>query len=137
MCDGESGSPLSAAEFRALMNTVAQGWNEGDSMKSARCFAKNAVYMEPPDLQAYEGRDALYAFFGGEQQPPSPGRMTWHHLIFDEEEQIGAGEYTYQGNHRLHGMVVVHLTAGMISHWREYQRASSMTWDEFVGKSKF
>ncbi|WP_394824993.1 hypothetical protein [Pendulispora albinea] len=108
-------------------------------MKSARCFAEGAIYMEPPDLQVYEGRAALYAFFGGKEQPPIPGRMTWHHLLFDEAQQVGAGEYTYQGTRRLHGIVIVRVdqASGVISRWREYQRASPLTWDDFVGKSKF
>jgi len=93
--------------------------------------------MEPPDAQVYEGREPLYEFFGGSDRTPSPGRMTWHHLLFDETQQIGAGEYTYHGQRLLHGMVIVRVTAGVISHWREYQHPPPLVWDDFVGKSKF
>ena len=119
------------------MQTIADGWNEGDSRKSADCFTENAVYMEPPDAQVYQGREALFEFFGGSGQPAMPGRMTWHHLLFDETAQTGAGEYTYQGKNRFHGIAIVKLQEGRISHWREYQRLATQTWAEFVGASRF
>ena len=34
-------------EFRQLMQTVADGWNEGDAHKAADCFSQDAVYVEP------------------------------------------------------------------------------------------
>ncbi|WP_394850557.1 nuclear transport factor 2 family protein [Pendulispora brunnea] len=128
---------LSTEQFRNLMQTVADGWNEGNSRKSANCFSEGAIYMEPPDAQFYEGRESLYEFFGGKQQPPSPGRMTWHHVLFDEAAQVGAGEYTYQGNRRYHGIVMVRVRAGKIDRWREYQQPSTLNWTEFTGKSHF
>ena len=75
-----------------LMNTVADGWNEGNAMKAAACFAEDAVYMEPPDRQLYIGQKAIYEFFGGPNKPVPPMHMKWHHLAFNAREQVGYGE---------------------------------------------
>ena len=89
------------------MMKLAHGWNEGDARKAADCFAENAVYSEPPDKQLYRGRDALFKFFGGNEGRRRAMKMTWHHLIFDEQKQIGAGEFTFlvrrKSSWRCHG----------------------------------
>src|SRR5262245_19304339 len=105
----EANSPMAAdkitaAQFDALMRTVAAGWNEGNARKAADCYTEDALYTEPPDKQVYTGREALYEFFGGDKKPEPPMRMTWHHLAFDEDSQIGFGEYTFQMNNRYHGI---------------------------------
>ncbi len=123
-------------EFEALMNTVAAGWNEGDARKAADCYAEDAIYTEPPDKQVYRGRAALYEFFSG-VKPAPPTRMVWHHLAFDPENQVGFGEYTFHGNSRYHGIVVVKLRGGKISRWREYQYKSELPWEEFVRENRF
>ena len=133
----KSSPRLQAAEFRKLMNTVAEGWNEGNAKKSAACYTEDAVYIEPPDRQVYVGRQVLYEFFGGEKKPEPPMKMVWHHLAFDVESQVGFGEYTFQMNNRYHGIVVVKVKGGKISSWREYQYKSDLDWDDFIGKSKF
>jgi hypothetical protein len=125
------------AEFRTLMNTVAAGWNEGNSRKAADCFTDDALYLEPPDRQFYAGRPALYEFFGGATKPEPPMKMTWHHLAFDEASQVGFGEYTFQMNRRYHGIVVVKIRGGRIANWREYQYESKLDWKDFVAKSPF
>jgi uncharacterized protein (TIGR02246 family) len=128
-------APLTAAGFRRLLETVAAGWNEGDARRAADCFADDAVYVEPPDRQVYRGREALYEFFGGESPPPMS--MRWHHVVFDEAEQVGAAEYTFEGRRRYHGLVIVRVDGGTIARWREYQYASELEWPDFVGASRF
>src|SRR5262245_37679098 len=128
---------ISSAQFDALMRTVAAGWNEGNARKAADCYTEDALYTEPPDKQVYAGRAALYEFFGGGKKPEPPMKMTWHHLAFDEESQIGFGEYTFQMNNRYHGIVVVKVKNGKISNWREYQYKSDLEWKEFVKKMTF
>jgi ketosteroid isomerase-like protein len=136
--DGRVARPKSStATFRSLMETVAAGWNEGDAGKAANCFSEDALYLEPPDRQFYSGRPALYEFFGGGKKPEPPMKMTWHHLAFDEESQVGFGEYTFQMNRRYHGVVVVRLRGGKIANWREYQYESPLEWKEFVRKNAF
>jgi hypothetical protein len=70
---------IRAEEFRSLMQTVSEGWNEADARKSADCFAAGAIYSEPPDKQLYAGRQARYDFFGGDKKPDPPMQMTGHH----------------------------------------------------------
>jgi hypothetical protein len=133
---GDAGR-LSRAEFENLMRTIAEGWNSGDARKAADCYAVDAIYEEPPKKQYYRGRDALYRFFGGPQKPVPPMQMTWHYLLFDEAQQLGAGEYTFQMNHRYHGLVLVRVTAGKISNWREYQYPSDIGWPQFSAGNPF
>jgi hypothetical protein len=135
--DGAPPKELTTAEFRKLMTTVSAGWNEGDARKAADCFTADAVYSEPPRKQFYKGRAALFEFFGGGEKPDPPMRMAWHHLVFDEATQIGAGEYTFQMNNRYHGIVMVKVREGRISNWRECQYQSTLPWDEFVNENAF
>jgi hypothetical protein len=128
---------LSSPAFQKLMQTVADGWNEGNARKAADCFAVDSVYAEPPGKQLYRGRAELYEFFGGDKPPQAPMSMEWHHLVFDPETQIGTGEYTFQMKDRHHGIVIVKLKDGLIASWREYQYQSSLSWSEFVGESAF
>jgi len=130
-------APLTTAQFRGLLASVAAGWNAGDARKAADLFTEDALYLEPPDKQFYSGRSALYEFFGGASKPEPAMKMTWHHLAFDEESQIGFGEYTFQMNARYHGIVVVRIRNGKIGNWREYQYPSKLEWKEFVRKNDF
>lgn len=119
------------------MQTVANGWNEGNARKAADCFREDAIYVEPPEKQLYHGRAELYEFFGGEASTDLPMKMTWHHIAFNEEDQVGFGEYTFQLHGRYHGIVVVKLESGLIQHWREYQYQSELNWDEFTTHNPF
>lgn len=92
-------APQSAAKtgidtkaYKALMQTLADSWNDGDARKAAGCFTENALYTEPPDKQTYRGREALFKFFGGTEGRKGNMTMAWHHLLFDKERQIGCGE---------------------------------------------
>jgi ketosteroid isomerase-like protein len=125
------------AEFKRLMQTVADGWNEGDARKAAQCFSQDAVYLEPPEKQLYHGRAELYEFFGGDRGPEPPMQMAWHHLAFNEEEQVGFGEYTFQMNSRYHGIVIVRIETGLIKGWREYQYKSELNWEQFTHHERF
>jgi hypothetical protein len=129
--------PTSETQFITLMRTMAEAWNEGNARKAADCFADNAVYLEPPDRQVYVGKEAIYAFFGGPTKPNPPMHMQWHHLAFNEREQVGFGEYTFQMNRRYHGIVTVQIDGGKIVKWREYQYQSNLDWAAFAGKREF
>lgn len=128
---------ISTAEFEHLMQTIADGWNEGNARKSAECFSEDAVYIEPPDRQVYYGRTELYEFFGGDHGTDIPMKMTWHHLAFNESEQIGFGEYTFEMHGRYHGIVIVKLELGLVKYWREYQYKTELTWEEFIQQKMF
>ena len=125
------------SQFHHLMQTIADGWNEGNARKAADCFSEDAIYVEPPEKQLYQGRAELYEFFGGDQGTDLPMKMTWHHLAFNEAEQVGFGEYTFEMHGRYHGSVVVKVENGLIHHWREYQYQTGMTWEEFTQNNRF
>ena len=73
---------IATTDFEKLMQTIANGWNEGDARKAADCFSEDAIYVEPPEKQLYRGRTELYEFFGGDHGTDIPMRMIWHHLAF-------------------------------------------------------
>ena len=119
------------------MHTIADGWNEGDARKSADCFCEDAVYIEPPDRQVYHGRNELYEFFGGDKGTEIPMHMAWHHLAFNEEEQVGFGEYSFRMVGNYHGIVTVKIENGLVKFWREYQYQTGLKWEEFSKLNPF
>jgi hypothetical protein len=119
------------------MNAVSDGWNEGNARMAADCFAEKAFYLEPPHRQVYIGKAAIYEFFGGPNKPTPPRHMQWHHLAFNEKEQVGYSEFTFQMNLRHHGIVTVQIQEGEIANWREYEYQSNLDWAAFTGKSRF
>lgn len=64
-------------------------------------------------------------------------RMTWHHLLFDPAQQIGVGEYTFRYREQTHGLFIVKILNGLISNWREYEVASELSWEQFIGDNRF
>ena len=68
-------------DFVELMEAIAESWIAGDTRRALELFTEDAVYMEPPDEQRYEGREELFEFFGGDDPPPM--QLRWHHLVVD------------------------------------------------------
>lgn len=128
---------ISKQDFEKLLQTVSEGWNESNAFKSAGCFSEDAVYVEPPNKQVYQGREALYQFFGGDKGPEIPMHMTWHHLAFNEDEQVGFGEYSFRMYGNYHGTVIVKIENGLIKFWREYQYQTELNWEEFSKLNSF
>ncbi len=128
---------INTSEFERLMQTIAHGWNAGNAREAADCFREDAVYVEPPDKQLYRSRTELHEFFGGDSGTDIPMKMTWHHLAFNEKDQIGFGEYSFQMHGRYHGIVVVKIESGLIMNWREYQYRSELSWEEFTSHNPF
>ena len=114
------------------MQTVAEGWNTGDAGLAASCFAADAVYSAPPS-PGHRGRAALYEYFGGAHGRELPMHMIWHNLIFDPEQQMGAGEYTFRYRIQTHGLVIVKISNGLVRNWREYETSSTQQWEAFIG----
>ena len=128
---------LSQVEFSQLLQRLAEGWNNGDARQAADCFTQDALYTEPPDKQFYSGREALYHFFGGANGRTGEMNMVWHHIVFDEESQIGAGEFTFTYDDTVHGVTMIKVQDGLISNWREYWYASPLSWEAFTEKNSF
>lgn len=104
---------------------------------AADVFATNAVYEEPPKKQFYKGKQHLFEFFGGEKGFDRPMKMIWHNIAFDEETQVGFGEYTFSLNKQYHGIVAIKIENGKIISWREYQYQSELDWKTFAGEGEF
>jgi uncharacterized protein (TIGR02246 family) len=128
---------FTVADYKRLMNQLAEAWNTNDARRAVELFTDDAVYSAPPEGRVRHGRDELFRFFGGPTGRPRPMRMEWHHVVFDEESQIGAGEYTFSYEMRTHGAVMVRIVNGKIANWREYEAASPLDWEEFVGPNRF
>jgi len=133
----ETGKKLTWDEFRALMDRLASSWNSNNAKRAAECFTADAVYSAPPSSRTHRGRQELFEFFGGQNGRPRPMSMQWHHLLFDQANQIGAGEYTFTYEIRTHGMVIVRVVSGKIANWREYEQESPLEWETFVGTNRF
>ena len=129
--------PFTPAEFRNHMRQLADAWNKGDARAAADLFAEDALYSSPPNSKSHEGRKELFEWFGGAHGRPKPMQMVWHHLVFDEEQQIGAGEYTFTYEARTHGVALIRMRDGKIANWREYEIDSPLNWDVLVGKNQF
>jgi ketosteroid isomerase-like protein len=125
------------AQFIAVMNSLAQAWNDGNADRAVACFTEDAVYTEPPDKQIYRGRDALYRFFGGAAGRPGKMTMQWHHLAYNPDTNVGFGEFTFTYGSTVHGIAVVRVRAGRIANWREYWYESPLTWDQFSRSNPF
>ena len=123
--------------FTEILTNIAKAWNEGNAAVAAQYFADSAVYEEPPGKQLYKGRKEIFEFFGGERGFDKPMKMAWHNLAFNEEKQIGFGEYTFAMNNQYHGIVIMKFEKGKIVKWREYQYKSNLSWDDFAQESKF
>jgi hypothetical protein len=126
---------ISTDDFYKIMNAVAEGQSEGNTANAADMFAENAVYSDLLRRQTYKGRVAIKKSFSNSSAKSL--KMQWRHLLFNEQDQIGAGEFTLEGDRRYHGMVIVKVEKGKISNWREYRYASSQSWDKFTSDNPF
>lgn len=118
---------MTRQEFEAMLQALARGWTEKDYEKVASRFAEDVRYLDPTRY-SFSSRAELLEFFGSEEGEES---TVWHNVVFDEERQLGAAEYTYQGTRRYHGTVWVQLRGNLIARWREYQHVSDQEWEEF------
>lgn len=110
------------------MATIAQAWNEADTVMATNCFTVDGIYMEPPDRHFFQGQDQLSALFA----TLVPGNnMEWHYIWFDEQSQMGAGEFTFACG-QAHGVAVIEIENEKIKLWREYQWHGHMPWSEFT-----
>jgi hypothetical protein len=130
-------SAFSTHQFVTLMQTLADAWNRNEATPAVDCFTEDAQYSSPPDARIRRGRLELFEFFGGSTGRPRPMRMEWHHLLFDDHAQIGAGEYTFDYDVRTHGIVIVKIVNGKIGNWREYEHQSPLSWQELIGDNAF
>jgi ketosteroid isomerase-like protein len=125
---------MTTTEFRHLLDRLAAGWANRDYATVADLFAENVRYADPLRY-TFGDRATLRAFF--EDDEGREQRTVWHTVLFDETEQIGTAEYTYEGTHQYHGVVLIRVDEGRITHWREYQHVDVRPWAEFVAGTVF
>jgi hypothetical protein len=127
---------LNQRQFEELLERLATSWNDGNSRAAAECFARDAIYVEPPQKQVYVGRDALFKFFGADAGRPGAMSMRWHRKLFDADTQRGVGEFTFRYGTQVHGVALIDLQEGYIAQWREYWYSSEKPFNEFVAPSR-
>jgi len=144
MLDGEGEQQLagsiSSSRFEQMMSALAAARKEGNPAKAADLFTHGAVYSSLTAGQTYKGQEAIARWFGTKlaaKGKTPKATLTWHHLFFNEADQVGAGEFTQEGNSSYHGVVVLKIENGKISHWREYRLASSLSWERFTADNQF
>ncbi len=125
---------MTRSEFRNLLHSLAEAWTRRDYATAADFFAEDVRYGDPTRY-SFNGRAELRAFF--ENDEGYDQRTVWHTIIFDEDQQLGAAEYTYEGTHRYHGNVLVKVADGRILRWREYQHVDPREREEFVSGTAF
>lgn len=97
------------------MRKVAEAWNDGKVEKAADYYTEQG----------------LQQFCGG-RRPERPIIITWSHMSFDENRQMGLVEYSYQriGVGERSAQVIwefravaqIGVTDGKISNWTEYRK---------------
>ncbi len=122
---------MSPGEFRELLEQLARAWTTQDTDLGLACFASDAVYMEPPDVQLFVGHEQLRPYFDA----LTPGTfLQLHTVAFDESAQCGAAEFSFgsEGEETAdHGVAVVELEGGLIARWREYLRKGPASFADF------
>jgi hypothetical protein len=127
---------MSSAQFELLLQTLRTAWLEGSQERATACFSAAAIFSTPPS-PGLVGRESLVRVFSGGPNRELPTRIEWHHLIFDPVKQIGAVEYTMQRRIPTHGVIIIKMSHGLISNWRQYSVASDLTWEKFKGMNDF
>ncbi len=125
---------MTTAEFRAVFEALARAWSARDYETAASAFAENVRYADPLRYR-FESRAQLLDFFRNDEGCEQS--TVWHNVVFDEDRQLGAAEYTYEGTHRYHGLVLIKVRGKEITHWREYQHVSEIGWEEFCAGTNF
>jgi hypothetical protein len=127
---------LSSAQFQLVLQTVRDAWVAGEAERVVGCFAPGATFSLPPSI-GIVGRENLLQVFGAGHKAEPPKSIEWHHVVFDPAQQIGAVEFTMQRRVQSHGVVIIKISGGLISNWRQYAIASDLAWEKFIGMNKF
>ena len=123
---------MTGAEFARMLDALADAWARRDYPAAAAWFASDVRYADPLRY-AFDNRADLLAFY--EADDGLPQRTEWHLRLFDEPTQRGAAEYTYEGTHRYHGVALIRVADGRITHWREYQHVDSRSREAFIAST--
>ncbi|CAN5259131.1 hypothetical protein BH20ACI2_BH20ACI2_29050 [soil metagenome] len=119
---------MTHAEFKEMLASLAEGGSKRKYEEVAAHFAENVFYSDPLNY-TFTSKTSLWRFFCDDDDHEQ--YCKFHDLIFDEDRQFGAAEYTYEGTYRYHGTVWINVDGNKIVSWREYQHQSTKTWGEF------
>ena len=117
---------MTRGEFSAALDGLARAWQERDYERAASYFAEGVQYIDPLHYH-HRSRSEVLRFFQDDQGQPQ--RTVWRTILFDEELQIGAAEYSYQGTYGYHGVTLIEVRDGQFARWREYQHTSELEWE--------
>ena len=125
---------MTKAEFTEMLNELANAWERRDYGAAAGFFSEDIRYADPTRYRM-ASRAELLQFFRDDGGYPQ--HTQWRLVIFDQDQQVGAAEYTYTGTYQYHGVVVIRVGDGFITHWREYQHIDSRAWEDFASGTAF
>ncbi len=130
---------MNNAEFNGMLQALAAAYRQRDYATAASFFAEDVRYADP-QRYAFENRQDLRAFY--EHDEGFEQSTVWHNVVFDEAQQVGVAEYTYDGTWRYHGTVWIRVGDGpdgskKITHWREYQHTDPREWEDFASGTAF
>jgi hypothetical protein len=117
-----------------MLQTLARAWTSRDYEKVIGFFAPDIRYADPLHYSFSNSADLLRFFQDDGGYPQS---TVWHNILFDEDRQIGAAEYSYRGTHLYHGAVLIKVQGDRITHWREYQHITDKEWEPFTSGTAF
>ena len=125
---------MNRAEFQDMLYRLSDAWQRKDYAAAADVFAENIRYADPLRY-SFNGKAQLRAFFDDDEGYPQ--RTVWRTIVFDEEQQVGIAEYTFDGTHRYHGAAIIKVQDDKVSHWREYQHIDSRDWHDYASDTAF
>ncbi|MGE0174607.1 MAG: nuclear transport factor 2 family protein [Oligoflexales bacterium] len=120
---------MKASQFHQLIHKMGEAWTNRDYDFLESVFADDVDYYDP---LRYRNRNLkeLSAFFRND--PTDNESCVMHSTIFEEERQLGAAEYTYNGHQQYHGLVYIKIVNDKIAVWREYQHVNDKSWEDFI-----
>ncbi len=127
----ESREGITTQEFKDLLLNISNGWSEQDTDLALSSFHVDAIYMEPPNIQYYRGHEQLRPYF---EALESKHQMLFHTIMFDEANQVGAGEFTFSDGKAISdvGVAIIKVKNGKIFFWREYVKKGPTNFKEFL-----
>jgi len=125
---------MTRLEFEQKLTDIADCWHRHDYESAVAHYAQEVRYGDPVRY-AINGREELLKFFANDDGLPQI--TTWHTIVFDEDKQVGAAEYSYIGTYSYHGIVLVRIANNEITHWREYQQIDPREWPDFTATTSF
>jgi len=122
---------ITEKEFFNIMNNVAQGWSTQNTDLALSSFDDDAIYMEPPNTQYYQGHKQLRPYFDA---LTTKHTMTFHNLWFNTKTQTGSGEFTFSYGKDIAdtGIAVVEINNGKIIFWREYHKKGPSNFKQYI-----